>query len=149
MGRVLHATKIDTADVDLSWFNGRVLVDVSWSNPVPWVFSFDDGTRLSVECSWRIVQNKEIALSDEDHRQKYGFPEFIDAVAEARTLLSDGVVSKVALSEGTLDLSFTFSTSVTLQIIPFFRGYECWQISSPGRLQLVAMPAGGVSTFPE
>jgi hypothetical protein len=149
MGRVLHATKIDTAGVDLSWLSGRVLVDVSWSDPLPWLFSFDDGTRVSVECSWRVLQDEQIALSDADHRQKYGLPALIDAVAEARALLSGGVVSKVALSEGTLDLSFTFFTGVTLQIIPFFRGYECWQISSPGRLQLVAMAGAGVSTYPE
>src|SRR2546430_285520 len=133
MGRVLHTTKIETATVDLSWLHGHALTDVAWSNPLPWVFVFDDRTFITVECPWRILRGSNIALSSEDHQQEYGLPAPIDAVAEARELLSSAVVTAVVLHPGTLDISFTFSTGLVLQLIPFFRGYECWQVSSPGR----------------
>jgi hypothetical protein len=149
MGRVVHATKIETAMVDLSWLRGHAVTNIAWSNPLPWVFTFDDRTSITVECPWRILRSSEIALSSEDHLQKYGLPAPIDAMAEARDLLSPGFISDVVLTAGTLDLSLTFSTALVLQLIPFFRGYECWQISRPGHLQFIGMPGGGVSTCPE
>jgi hypothetical protein len=149
MGRIVHATKIDIDLVNLSWLRGRSLVEVAWSNPLPWVFSFDDGTHLTVECPWRIMKNSGIAVSSEDHLQRYGLPAPIDAVSEARELLVGATVIDLALAKMPLDLYFTFSSKLVLQVIPFSCGYECWQIGSPGRPRLIGTPGGGVSTCPE
>jgi hypothetical protein len=149
MGRVVHATKIETAMVDLSWLRGRALTNITWSNPLPWVFTFDDRTSITVECPWRILRDSENALSSEDHLQTYGLPAPIDAVTEVRDLLLSGIINDVSLTAGTLDLSLTFSSGLVLQLIPLFRGYECWQISRPGHLHFIGMPGGGVSTCPE
>jgi hypothetical protein len=149
MGRIVHATKMDIDLVDLPWMRGRSLLEVAWSNPLPWVFSFDDGTHLTVECPWRILKNSGIAISSEDHLQKYGLPAPIDAIADARELLVGATVIDLALAKSSLDLYFTFPNELVLQVIPFFRGYECWQISTPGRSRLIGSPGGGVSTCPE
>jgi hypothetical protein len=149
MGQVLHGKKIDTAAVDLSWLRGHRFVDVEWHNPLPWTFFFDDGTRITVECPWRILKASAIAVSSEDHLQKYGLPEPIDVVAQARALLSAGHISEVTLSDGTLDLSFAFSNGLILQLIPFFTGYDCWLIRSASGLNFWGMPGGGVSTCQE
>jgi len=145
MEQIFTATMVETRDVDLSWIRGRTVRDVAWSDPLPWEFFFDDGTRLMVFTPWRILRDGRIAISCDDHAQQYGLPAPVDAVARARELLS-GSVLEVAVQEGTLDLRVTFSTGALLEIIPFSSGYESWQITSPGRRAVVAT-GGGIATF--
>jgi Family of unknown function (DUF6188) len=146
MGQIFHPTMVETAALDLSWIRGRAVRDVAWSEPLPWEFFFDDGTRVMAFTPWRILRDGSIAISCDDHAQQYGLPAPVDAVTRARELLSGGTVSEVTVQGGTLDLRFTFSTGTFLEIIPFSCGYESWQITSPGRRAVVAT-GGGIATY--
>lgn len=129
-----------TQPLDLSSLRGHQVSDVSWSDPLPWAFSFSDGTRITVECPWRILRDAKILLSSEDHRQKYGLPAPIDAVADARKLLDGKPVREFAVHPGTSDILVAFTDGLSLQILTFATGYECWQLERPGSPPIVAMP---------
>ncbi|MCA1660252.1 MAG: DUF6188 family protein [Verrucomicrobiaceae bacterium] len=146
MRQHFYPTMVEAADVDLSWIRGRAIRAVVWSDPLPWEFFFDDGTRVMVFTPWRILQDGRIAISCDDHAQQYGLPAPVDAVARARELLTERTVVEVAVQEGTLDLRVTFSSGALLEIIPFSCGYESWQITSPGRRAVVAT-GGGIATY--
>jgi hypothetical protein len=60
------------------WLAAQQVESVSWSDPLPWLFSFSRGARLTVECPWRIIAEGHIAVSSEDHGQQYGLPAPID-----------------------------------------------------------------------
>ena len=149
MGEILYGTWIQASGVDLSWLSGRRIVGVEWHDPSPWTFSFDDGSRIHVQCLWRIVKDSAFALSSEDHHQKYGLATPIDAVADSRALLSDRTVDNVWLRSETVDLALTFSGGLLLEIISLFGGYECWQITGPDGQFYVGMAAAGVSKCEE
>jgi hypothetical protein len=149
VGRILHPTPVEASALDLSWLVGQQIESVFWSDPLLWLFSFSGGARLTVECPWRIIAAGHIAVSSEDHGQQYGLPAPIDAAAVAREQLAAGAVTDVRLSADTLDLLITLGGGATLQIIPFSRGYEAWQIASPGTRQVVAGGGGRISTYDE
>ena len=129
-----------TQPLDLSELRGHRVSNVGWSDPLPWTFFFSDGTRINVECPWRILSGAKILLSSEDHRQKYGLPAPIDAVADARNLLDGKLVREFAVHPGTSDILVSFTDGISLQIITFATGYECWQLQRPGSPLVVAMP---------
>ena len=149
MGRILHPTQIDASALDLSWLVGQQIEGVTWSDPLPWLFSFSGGARLTVECPWRIIADGRIAVTSEDHAQQYGLPAPIDSAAVATEQLATRPVSDVRLAADTLDLLITVAGGAMLQITPFSRGYEAWQITSAGRRQIVAGGGGRVATYDE
>jgi hypothetical protein len=131
---------------DFSWMVGRH-VEVSFSEPSMWFFAFGDSFGISVECPWRLIHKGGIAVSSEDHRQQFGLPAPIDAVARAALLLADAMVWRVEVREGTADLIIDFDGDRRLEIIPFSSGYESWQVSAPTGKSIVAQGGGQLSVW--
>lgn len=121
---------------DVSWMVGRS-VNVSTPNGHQWFFNLGDTSCISVECPWRLLLNEKIDVSSEDHNQKYGLLAPIDAAAKANKLLSGLSVVGAEIRHGTGDLLVNFEGDIRLEVIPFFRGYEAWQLTTPqGRVLL-------------
>jgi len=91
--------------------------------------SFSDGTTLRADY-WRLFEDGTARLSGFDHRQQYGLPAPINAVAELRKALDGSQVTKVELDYESGDLVFCFDQSRKLQVLNF-TGYEIWQITFP------------------
>jgi hypothetical protein len=73
-----------------------------------WRFGFTSGW-LTVECAWRAVSTGRIVLGSEDHGQKFGLPEPVDAVSRVLALLGKKTVVGVEIDSLTSDLSIQFA----------------------------------------
>ena len=91
--------------------------------------TFANGTALQANY-WRVVKGGKEFISSFDHRQIYGLPALIDAIAELRRELQDKTVIEAQLDKETGDLFFQFTENVKLQIFAF-TAYEIWRISFP------------------
>ena len=126
---------------DFSWMVGCRL-EVSFSEPLSWFFSFGGSLGIRVDCPWRLLHQGRIRISGEDHRQKFGLPAPIDAALIATSLLVGVVVRRVEVRNSTADLLLDFDGDWRLEIIPFSSGYESWQVSAPSSKTIVALGGG-------
>ncbi len=131
---------------DFSWMNGRK-VEFSFSEPATWFVTFGDSLTISVCCPWRLIRHGGIAVSSDDHLQKFGLPAPIDAAERATSLLADSTVERVELREGTADLFVYFQDDCRLEIIPLSSGYESWQVSTPSGKRVIAQGGGQLSAW--
>ena len=143
MAQFIHPYAASYKDVDLSWMVGRVLTEVSFSEPVHWYFSFGPEV-IQVECLWRIVEHRRVGLTSEDHGHKFGLPAPIDAVARGMATLSGHRVTAVQLREFTADLVIDFTDDLRLEVIPTSSGYEAWQLRDPSGTSFIAVGGGEV-----
>jgi hypothetical protein len=132
---------------DFAWMIGQRVTQVTFSEPSLWLFSFDAHSGISTESPWRILEHGKIAISHEDHGQKYGLPEPIDAAALASSLLAGVEIKEVKVREGTADILISLAGDIHLEIIPFSSGYEGWQVSSPSGHQVIAQGGGQLCTW--
>lgn len=91
--------------------------------------TFTNSTTLQANY-WRVTKDGRELISSFDHRQKYGLPAPIDAIAELQKELQDKAVTEARIDRETGDLLFQFTENVKLQIFAF-SGYEVWQIHFP------------------
>ena len=133
--------------LDFSWMVGQRIVQVSFVKPSLWFFSLGDNLGINVECPWRILNQGRIAVSHDDHDQKFGLPEPTDAVESASSLLVGEEIQKVKVREGTLDILITLAGDLDLEIIPFSSGYEGWQVSCPSGHQVIAQGGGQLTAW--
>ena len=147
MGQVISSTPINHNEVDISWMAGSVFANISLIEPSAWRIEFFGGQYLLIECPWRLIEKRRIAVSCDDQDQSYGLSEPIDAAAKARDFLNGREVSEVELSEGTADLRIEFGDDVRLEILPFSIGYESWQLSMPTGEILGALGGGNFEVW--
>jgi hypothetical protein len=67
-------------------FVGLTCTDVVRFDADSWRFEFEGRTTLDVRCPWRVIAKGRIALGHADHGQRFGLPEPVDGVMEARRL---------------------------------------------------------------
>lgn len=79
---------------------------------------FAEGTTLRADY-WRLVSDGKERISSFDHRQKYGRPAPLDAIAELQRELQDKTVTEAQLDKETGDLFFQFAENIKLQIFAF------------------------------
>ena len=111
-----------------------------------WVFTFQDGINLTVECLWRLIEGKRIKLTSEDNGQQFGLPAPIVAIDELRKILIGAEIRSIELCEGTLDLVLKFGSGLSLEIIPTSSGHEAWNIGVNDKLY-IAGGGGELSVF--
>lgn len=132
---------------DFSWMVGQRITQVSFSEPSLWLFSLGSNSGISAECPWRILENGSIAVSHEDHGQKYGLPAPVDAAKRASSLLTNVEINEAKVREGTADILISLAGDIQLEIIPFSSGYEAWQVTCPSGHQVIAQGGGQLSTW--
>ena len=74
---------------------------------------------------WRVLSNGKLAITSQDHEQKFGLPEPVDAGRRATALLL-GNINGANVEAVTADLSFSFGQSVTLEFLNTSCAYEGW-----------------------
>jgi hypothetical protein len=90
---------------------------------------FSDGTQLRADY-WRLFRDGRACLSGFDHRQQYGLPAPIDAIAELEKQLENEKVSAAKLDLESGDLVIRFGEGSKLQVFNF-TGYEIWELRFP------------------
>jgi Family of unknown function (DUF6188) len=107
-----------------------------------WIFDFGDGYFLRVASPWRLVKGGAIAVGREDHRQKFGLPEPVDAASAVCDLLKNHVIVDAVAAEGSADLSLDFGAGIRLEVFNNSSGFEGWILDAPDGRTLVAQGGG-------
>jgi hypothetical protein len=79
---------------------------------------------------WRVVRDEKERIGSFDHRQNYGRPAPLDAIAELHRELQGKTVTEAQLGKETGDLLFQFTENIKPPIFAS-TGYEVWEISFP------------------
>jgi hypothetical protein len=140
VGRIAHSL-VDVNTIVAGLLVGRKLCDVQ-KHEYHWSFGFGAKVVISAECPWRILSD-EIAFTDRDHGQQFGLLAPLDGEQEVVRLLSGKLVEHASRRERTGDLLVEFSGSVTLEVLNLSRGYEAWQLFSPG-MEVIVQGGGQV-----
>jgi hypothetical protein len=133
---------VKIARADFSWMVNRTFSEVRFGMPAVWHFCFEPNSRITAECPWRLLRNGRIAISSEDHLQRYGLSGPIDPAAVAAETIGNGSIASVQVRNDTADLLIEFSHGVRLEIIPLSIGYESWSVTAPSGLWVVAQGGG-------
>ncbi|MBS0297916.1 MAG: hypothetical protein JSR45_16535 [Proteobacteria bacterium] len=108
-----------------------------------WFFRFDTGAQLVTDGLWRVLTQTAIATSSEDDGQMFGRKTPVDAAKTAKAHLA-GSVAAVALDPITGDLTVSFDSGATLQMLNISSGYEGWRLSWPDGVEVIALGGGRV-----
>ena len=109
-----------------------------------WLFTFANALILYVECPWRVVTEKGIAVTDEDDGQLFGLKEPVSAANRANALLLGTGLTNLQVDLRTADLRLTFEGGVQLQVFNNSCAYTGWRASFRyGEQALTAVGLGG------
>lgn len=126
---------------------GARLVGVEVGQASWWGFAFERDCMVATSALWRLVTDRGIAVSSEDHAQAFGLSEPVDAARRALELLP-APVRAVEVSPVTSDLSIWFDRETRLEFLNTSSGYESWHFSGrthEGPRELIAMGGRGLA----
>jgi hypothetical protein len=106
-----------------------------------WVFDFAGGVSIVAESHWRLIDEGRVVLTDEDHGQKFGLKEPVDALPLVQTELNDSEVLRAEFSPVS-DLLLSFANGRGLQVLIGSAGYENWHVYGPDSAHTFAIGGG-------
>lgn len=121
---------------------GALCTGVELYAPGSWSFNFEGRLGLNVQCPWRIVSDRGIALGSEDDGQQFGLPAPVDGGAVALKLLAAVPLKQVLVTEKTGDIVFEFESGIRLEVFNNSSGYEGWNCGTPSGLEVIGMGGG-------
>lgn len=128
---------------ELDWLVGLTLRGVT-RREHDWVVHLGPDVSLVIHCLWRLVEEGRIRVTNSDDGQLFGLPAPLVAADALRDRLAGASVASVELRGGTLDLTLSFSTGSSLQVIPESSGYEAWMVFR-GATQYIAVGGGDLA----
>jgi hypothetical protein len=137
------------AEVVVAALTGRALNAIEpWEHG--WTFEFSGGVAITTQQLWRVLTEDGIAVTSEDHRQKFGLPDPVDAGRRALLALS-GSVTDLDVHPVTGDLRLCFRPEGVLEFLNTSLGYEGWHLvvrkGERRTLEVVALGGGGLATW--
>lgn len=130
----------------MSWLLARSLRSLRRDDGTDeWIFDFGDGYFLLVASPWRLVKGGAIAVGSEDHGQKFGLPQPIDAASAVCDLLKNHVIVDAMAAEGSADLSLDFGAGIRLEAFNNSSGFEGWILDAPDGRTVVAQGGGNLT----
>jgi Uncharacterised protein family (UPF0158) len=124
---------------------GRELARVRFVEPCSWFFDLEGGGGVSTESLWRIIAEKMVRATSEDHGQQFGLPAPVDSAARARELLR-GAITAASVRPDSGDLVLEFGDGSRVEFLTTSAGYENWQIfSGSGDAGIVSVGGGRAS----
>ncbi len=112
-----------------------------------WTFRFDGSCRIDLTCTWRVVIENRVAITDRDHLQRFGLPAAVDSAQVARSLLKDRQIVRAGVADGPGDLTLVFDGDARLETFTDSSGYESGTIRLPNGDLIVLMGGGDTATF--
>ncbi len=129
---------------ELPWLEERRLISAA-KQDFTWSFTFSDGATISTESGWRLITSEGVRVTSQDHGQRFGLPEPIDALARVVAATEGKKVRKCRLAERTSDLALDFEGEVTLQFLNLSCGFESWKAHY--RSETIICMGGGEIAF--
>jgi|GEM_PF-1249359 len=121
---------------------GALCTGVELYAPGSWTFNFEGRLRLNVQCPWRIVSDRGIALGSEDDGQQFGLPAPVKGETVALQLLAATALMQVLITEKTGDIVFEFDSGIRLEVFNNSSGYEGWNCGTTSGLEVIGMGGG-------
>lgn len=121
---------------------GAVCTGVELYAPGSWSFNFEGRLRLNVQCPWRIVGDRGVALGSEDDGQQFGLPAPVNGGAVALQLLAATALKHVLIREKTGDVVLEFDSGIRLEVFNNSSGYEGWNCGTQSGLEVIGMGGG-------
>ena len=117
-----------------------------------WTFRFSKGASVTTKTLWRLFVGDSIAVTSEDHCQRFGLPEPVDAGERATSLLI-GAAGGATVQAVTADLEITFGRLTALEFLITSSGYEAWEFNADSDdeqgCKIIALGGGGLAIFAE
>ena len=114
-----------------------------------WAFRFSSGATVSTQSIWRVLNDRGLMVTSEDHQQQFGLARPVNAGERATATLL-GSVSSVDLVPISSDLRIGFGSAV-LEFLNTSAGYEGWHfVGRSGddlRSEVVALGGGGLAIW--
>ena len=130
-------------DFSVACIVGQRLTSVdSSAAPGSWGLVFENNCSLQIGGVWRVIRNGRIEIASEDHQQKFGLPNAIDAGRDLRKIISSSTVTAAEVAPETGDLLIQFGDRARFEIITDSCGYESWVLNRPDSTVLVATGGG-------
>ncbi|MDP6526853.1 MAG: DUF6188 family protein [Kiritimatiellia bacterium] len=121
---------------------GQCLTAVDSSAGPSWVLVFGHNCSLQIGGVWRVIRKGRIEITSEDHQQKFGLPNAIDAGRDLRKTISSSTVTAAEVAPETGDLLIQFGDRARFEVITDSCGYESWVLNRPDSTVLVATGGG-------
>lgn len=128
----------------LDWLRGRTISAIQLHAEHSTAFQVGDAV-LIVESLWRVRVAGAIRSTSEDHGQKFGHSELVDAPSAAFALLANREILAVSVDERCADLAFTLAGDTVLEVLTTSAGYESWELRAPNQ-HLVAISGGTIQS---
>ena len=137
---MIHTTRTQLENEDFGWLVGRSLSSLRFAEPGSWWFDFASGGQIATHGGvWRLLASDELVATSADHGHLFGLPAPVDAVHEATTAMRNAHVIAARIRDGAPDLEVRLSNGLTLEVLVFSSGYECWETTDPsGRCVVVS-----------
>jgi hypothetical protein len=149
MGHIVKAVPVVLEEVHLAWLVGRTVTDWNFHEPTLWVVLFSAGGYVQTDGLWRLLKDRRIIASSEDHMQQFGLPQPVDSGADARSHTLHSTVLTAQIGDQAPDLRITFDNECVLEFIVSSQGHECWQMCDPDGVATVVTGSRHASTWQE
>jgi Family of unknown function (DUF6188) len=123
---------------------GRRIVEIELVEPISWWFRFHGTGAVRSDSLWRLVHHGSIPITSQDHGQRFGFPQPVDAVQRVNDLVAALTVQRVRLAPDTGDLYLEFDNDSRLEILTTSSGYESWSVFLPDGNEILGVGGGRV-----
>jgi len=107
-----------------------------------WHFEFSGEIVLGTESPWRLVSKDRMELGSQDHGQKFGHAQEVNAPAFITSLLGASEVVQAEVIEPSGDLHISFANGMQLHVVAISSGYEAWQLNGPGAREVIRTGGG-------
>ena len=99
---------------DLKWMIGGRVGEICLVEPVSWWFSFAGGGAIRADTLWRVIASGTIQATSEDHGQRFGLAQPVDAAVRASHVLAGAVVRRLSVAGDTGDVIVDFDNDSRL-----------------------------------
>jgi hypothetical protein len=133
--------------IDLKWMIGRRIENLG-KQDYTWFFNFDGGGIITTESTWRLVTEKGIKATSEDHGHKFGHEAPLDAIDVLKRTIGKQIIEQYKLDPRTGDLLLIFDNKCELQFLNLSSGYESWHMIH-GVQEIICMGGGKLHEMQE
>jgi hypothetical protein len=138
-------------EASLKWLVGQTLHSCE-KRDYTWSFVFPENSSIYTQSFWRLVTQKGVRVTSEDHGHPFGLGYPVDAAQRVMEETANRKVISYEIKRLTSDLIIDFGDDVYLEFFDTSCGYESWgshhesvQIFCQGGGNLVVVPLQNVT----
>jgi len=140
---IFNRKVIEMDKVSLERFINKKVTEINDMYPI---LIFDGGESLSIECSWRLRDEKTILVGSGEYNLKETHEKTYEKLLN---LLIGKKIKEIIITSAISDLNIKFNNELYLEIFSNSNIYESWTLSDGKNLLLISLPGGDGCIFGE